>query len=67
MSFKIFTKYITSKFIDNISLYVKCTYTIKTYQLIKICPKSFSFPLSQPNSNVSTRDKLTYKIYIVIE
>uniref|UniRef100_A0A804K824 Uncharacterized protein n=1 Tax=Musa acuminata subsp. malaccensis TaxID=214687 RepID=A0A804K824_MUSAM len=40
------------RFIVNISLDAECTYTTKTYILIKICPKSFSFPLPQPNLNI---------------
>ncbi|RWW54439.1 hypothetical protein BHE74_00038984, partial [Ensete ventricosum] len=36
-------------FIDNILLDTKYSYTIETYQLINICPKSFSFPLPQPS------------------
>ncbi|RRT58476.1 hypothetical protein B296_00016967, partial [Ensete ventricosum] len=42
-------RHITSKFIDNISLDTKYTYTTKTYQLIKICPNSSSFPLPPPS------------------
>ncbi|RWV88520.1 hypothetical protein GW17_00049385 [Ensete ventricosum] len=53
------TRYITLKFIDNILLGVKYTYTIKTYQPIKICPRSSSFVLPQPNSNFLVSDKLT--------
>ncbi|RWV78809.1 hypothetical protein BHE74_00054234 [Ensete ventricosum] len=51
--------HITTKFIDNISLDAKFTYTIKIYQLIKICPRSPSFPLPQPKLNVSVSNKLT--------
>ncbi|RRT43589.1 hypothetical protein B296_00036915, partial [Ensete ventricosum] len=42
-------RHITLKFIDNISLDTKYTYTTKTYQLIKICPNSSSFPLPLPS------------------
>ncbi|RRT61547.1 hypothetical protein B296_00018463, partial [Ensete ventricosum] len=44
-----FTRHITSKLIDNIPLDVKYSYTTETYHLIKICLKSFSFPLCQPS------------------
>ncbi|RWV82018.1 hypothetical protein GW17_00056518, partial [Ensete ventricosum] len=37
------------KFIDNISLDTKYTYTTKTYQLIKICPNSSRFSLPPPS------------------
>ncbi|RWW25613.1 hypothetical protein BHE74_00017845 [Ensete ventricosum] len=34
---------------DNIPLDTKYSYTTETYHLIKICPKSSSFPLPQPS------------------
>ncbi|RWV77429.1 hypothetical protein GW17_00061740 [Ensete ventricosum] len=39
------------RFIINISLVTKCTYTTKTYQPIKIRRKSSNFPPPEPNSN----------------